>query len=144
MPQALITDCQKQYRLETETMANKYSRPVLLLVVSVVFSFLGELYASLVTVATKEGMTNGVMVRIERKLLKRIGQGLEVPHTVEELVASGICAEDECRDAWGRMLEISSEGKGYVRVTSLGDPAIQKLDPDIKFTMSRTIQCQLP
>lgn len=123
-------------------MANKYSYPMSLLFVSVAFFFLGELYASLVTVATKEGMTIGVMVRIERELLRRVGEGFEIPHTVEELVASGICDEDGCRDAWGRMLEIRSEGKESIRVTSLGDPAIQKLDPGIKFTISRIISCQ--
>jgi len=122
-------------------MAHKYSYPISLVFVAVVFFFLGELCASLACVATKEGATIGAMVRLERELLKRVKQGFEIPHTVEELVASGIC-EEECRDAWGRMFEMTPEGDGKIRLTSFGDPAIQKLDPGIKFTLSRIISFQ--
>ena len=113
-----------------------------LLFVAAAFFFLGELCASLVSVVTKEGATIFTMMRLEQKLLKCIGQGSKVPHTVEELVASGICDEAECRDAWGRMFEITPEGDSVIRLTSFGDPAIQKLDPEIKFTLSRIISCQ--
>ena len=123
-------------------MANKYSYPISLVFVAVAFFFLGELCASLVSVVTKEEATIGAMMRLERKLVKCIGQGGKVPHTVEELVASGICDEEECRDAWGRMFEMMPEGDGKIRLTSFGDPAIQKLDPGIKFTLSRIISIQ--
>jgi len=123
-------------------MANKYIYPISLLLVAVAFFFLGGLYASLVCVATKEGATIGAMMRLERKLLKRVEQGFAIPYTLEELVASGTCDEGECRDAWGKMFEISPEGGGKIRLTSFGDPAIQKLDHEIKFTLSRIISCQ--
>lgn len=124
-------------------MTNKFSYSMSLVFVAVVFFLLGKLCASSVSVVTKEGETIDAMMRLERKLLKRIGQEAKIPHTVEELVARGICNEGECCDAWGRMFEITPEGDGKIRLTSFGDPAIQKLDPGIEFTLSRIISCQL-
>ena len=120
-------------------MASKRISIFSLLLIAVVSFAGGGFSASTVSVSTKEGLTINRMIRLERKIVRIVGQGKAIPTAVDELVADGTCTGNECQDAWGQRFEIKSGEAGELYLVSLGDPAVRDICPGVEFTISRIL-----